>query len=1197
MENCNQPDPIRPHDRKLRAFISSTLTEMGPERRAVKKAVASLLLNPIMFEDNARPHSPRTVYQQLLEQSDVYVGIFGDRYGWIGPEMEISGLEEEYNLSHNKPRLVYVKAVSDGREPRLTDLLNRIEAEATICYKPFSSCDELADFVKDDLMQLLSERFGVDPAGARKGFPLPTYLDNLRADMLRLRFVPRPSLLDDLRSVATEHSVTLVTGEPGVGKTFLLGAYAAERNAIYLPLRNRTVQSVFSHVANHLLVRRGEPARSFPSESDARNGLEDQLVQSTEVVVLDDVDANEDVLKAILDLDLYKTRLVLGARDPRLGAVKLIPEVRVTVFTQNEAAEFLAQANLKPEREEVLQTQDDRFRNPLYLYYYATFPLSPVPQSLNQYQRALWESLSAEEQEVVALVAHSYLELDTNHIHSLRTRTAPLPATATKRLLDATPLLQRRGAGYQVFHPFFEEHVLAQLSTDGLAVHYHTTLAEFAARNGWTVATAFHFLRAGDDKLTDSLLPAASSLVLQGNWSLAAEMLRRGLELSNRGPDGASWEAHTRYLLAHLCLERGFYRDARFEADRVLTLLTDCPKEVDFRRDVEIWSSLLLVEEGRGEDAVSKLDQAVQQYAGRDPHREAMARVDLAFAYIRISQFKKGAEEATSALALFTELGDDQGIEVSLTNLSNCVGELGLRAEQRGYIDRMLAAADNRGLPRLRCAALNHLAGWLRRNKKPLEAQKALEKALIIAKQLGSPELEALYTANLGNSFRDQGKEDVSEEHYRRSLRIAREHCLRRCEGYALEMMGALRIAQVRHREAFELSKDALAVHETTGEQIRIASTLDQLGTVFDALNQKLEAAEHQERASEIYYTIKKCKQAAESYGWSFRYWHAAGNPERAAECATKAVDCMLESGDWRAAGRLIDRFLSSAPSSRFGHLYITVLRSAVVSSDNFVVLVYDLLGHAKARFNPKARQTFHEVLDLLVSHLRAPIEPHLFEALAVAIEQADESVISSVDLDSLAAQLSHRHDRLYYCSLPNGIRVWTVGLDWEQPAILQVTSAEHQQTVRQLAAALALIFLGHSAFLGQAAAELGHKKVNVTLTVLSEFAVRDRQEFIWPTAIETPVVVMQGDPELEGFSQQPICLVIKDDYGTRTDWSVHPNNNSFLSVIAFATGALLSHFTGLQSEDEAIRKYVSALLRLLTENPFEEREPASPDK
>src|SRR6516162_998420 len=122
---------IRTPDRRLRVFVSSTLGELADERRAVSRAISALRLTPVMFEAGARPHPPSEVYRAYLAQSDVFIGIYWQRYGWVSPGGVVSGLEDEFERSGALPRLLYVKAPAPDREPRLTELLSRIRPEAS----------------------------------------------------------------------------------------------------------------------------------------------------------------------------------------------------------------------------------------------------------------------------------------------------------------------------------------------------------------------------------------------------------------------------------------------------------------------------------------------------------------------------------------------------------------------------------------------------------------------------------------------------------------------------------------------------------------------------------------------------------------------------------------------------------------------------------------------------------------------------------------------------------------------------------------------------------------------------------------------------------------------------------------------------------------------------------------------------------
>ena len=213
---------IRTPDQRLRVFVSSTLGELAEKRQAVSRAIAALRLTPVMFELGARPHPPQELYRAYLAQSDVFVGLYWQRYGWVGPGMEISGLEDEFELSRAFPRLLYVKVPAPDREPRLAEMLARIEAEGSVSYRHFRTARELGRLVRDDLATLLSEQFAAAhrlaavaaPPGPRGPRPLPVDATSL---------VGREQAIDEVADLVGRADVRLVTltGLGGIGKTRL----------------------------------------------------------------------------------------------------------------------------------------------------------------------------------------------------------------------------------------------------------------------------------------------------------------------------------------------------------------------------------------------------------------------------------------------------------------------------------------------------------------------------------------------------------------------------------------------------------------------------------------------------------------------------------------------------------------------------------------------------------------------------------------------------------------------------------------------------------------------------------------------------------------------------------------------------------------------------------------------------------------
>jgi Domain of unknown function (DUF4062) len=215
---------IRTPDQRLRVFVSSTLGELAAERQAVARAIATLRLTPVMFELGARPHPPRELYRAYLAQSDVFIGLYWQRYGQISPDMQVSGLEEEFQLSAGLPRLLYVKAPAPDREPRLNELLARIKQQAS--YRRFRTPGELGRLVRDDLAMLLSERFAAGRPQAAA--PPPTSRGSRPLPVATTSLVGRGRAIDELAGLLDRPEVRLVTltGPGGVGKTRLAVAVA-----------------------------------------------------------------------------------------------------------------------------------------------------------------------------------------------------------------------------------------------------------------------------------------------------------------------------------------------------------------------------------------------------------------------------------------------------------------------------------------------------------------------------------------------------------------------------------------------------------------------------------------------------------------------------------------------------------------------------------------------------------------------------------------------------------------------------------------------------------------------------------------------------------------------------------------------------------------------------------------------------------
>jgi predicted ATPase len=271
---------IRTPDQRLRVFVSSTLAELADERAAANVAIRQLHLAPVLFELGARPHPPRDLYRAYLDQSHIFIGIYWQSYGWVAPGETISGLEDEYRLSGEKPKLIYVKRPAPDRDEALTRLLDRVRSDDTVSYKPFNTAGELRELIENDLMVLLSERFETPTEEALSTRPcnIPAALN---------RFVGRTHELKEVKDRLGRTRLLTLVGTGGTGKTRLALQAATELredfddHVYFVDLAgSRDVESVLSVTARAIGLRE-------ESDRPLVDDLKEQIGAQKMLLVLD----------------------------------------------------------------------------------------------------------------------------------------------------------------------------------------------------------------------------------------------------------------------------------------------------------------------------------------------------------------------------------------------------------------------------------------------------------------------------------------------------------------------------------------------------------------------------------------------------------------------------------------------------------------------------------------------------------------------------------------------------------------------------------------------------------------------------------------------------------------------------------------------------------------------------------------------
>ncbi|HKS27573.1 MAG TPA: DUF4062 domain-containing protein [Pyrinomonadaceae bacterium] len=158
MTDNSNPNPV--------VMVSSTARDLPEHREKVQHACLRLgMFHPEMMEHlSATDANAVEVSLRMVEKADIYLGVFGFRYGYIPPGASISITEMEYNRAEERgiPRLIFLMdekhplnasdVETGGGAEKLKALKERLKTDKVVGV--FKSPDELLALVIQSLWEL-----------------------------------------------------------------------------------------------------------------------------------------------------------------------------------------------------------------------------------------------------------------------------------------------------------------------------------------------------------------------------------------------------------------------------------------------------------------------------------------------------------------------------------------------------------------------------------------------------------------------------------------------------------------------------------------------------------------------------------------------------------------------------------------------------------------------------------------------------------------------------------------------------------------------------------------------------------------------------------------------------------------------------------------------------------------------------------
>lgn len=1155
-------------DRRIRVFISSRIGEFSVERQALVKVIRKMGLTPIFFEETARNHRPRDLYSALVQQSDIFLGLYGTGYGWVDANngLTISGLHDEWVLSEDIPRIVFIKDTPDPRESRLDDLLAEIKG-AGLSFNRFRTRAELIKRARDAIALCVTERF----LGAEQSpneLP-PDYAMQLAVDLDNLPVLQTGFFASDVLPAVADHRRVFIEGTFGSGKTVTLYLLGREQKSIYLSLRRQSLLGALNHFCDHLAVIVGERRRRLLSAEEAHTFCESLLRRSTITLLVDDIDQAPDVATGLASLSTVSSRLVFAGRFVPKSFANDFCVLRCPGFTTIEAEEYMSRAlPTSPITAQVAVEQSGG--NPLYLRYYLQSAVEnmPPPRSVEDYHASMWAALNARKKELIAVLCLSEVTLifsELAKVLSAYRRSEVTGIAAKDEALEISHLLSVRKNSAEIFHPAFREFVQRELQQADLACEIHRHLALAFTNKADRTFYVVHLARAGlAKKVYRELLSTAHWAEVTGRCTLARELIANVLRLARKKKhwdvlglglhQTANLKQHTRNVTSAL-FSAGLSEKMFLRSNRPgISLIARSAK------------AIFLLEMDHAEEAEIALREVAEAYhiAGITDS-EALVRVNLAFVLVRRGRVKECAEQCLIAIPLFKKVGNSYGVATAVLNLQNYYIATTDREKQIECIKTLKSLASELDSPRLELAVFNGLTILYRREDKYEKAEKVCLKAIALARKLGIWDAEISNTGNLGNVYRDQKRYDKARECYEATMRIAVEKNSPRHIAWAKELLATIIEREGDVEASAKLGEEALVLLQGIGDVHREATTAQDQARRYHKLANYEAAARSSETAARAWSVCGVFHEAAPEYARAIRAWIKANADAKAARTFDTAWK-HLPSEDSDESLRLL-----STISPHIAHVAPLVDLSAILGTLPWLLQKSCLRSVARDSISVVAHicqtrlqdsRTYDRLLRSLADNFAAERSANTALALAFAIEQSPVEVFEGDTFRQICSSLNDGNAGINYrCDRLVGER-WLLFFPTTNNPALEIVADYDYAGIRAAAAMAALMLWAQRQWLVDRVAEWGWHRLGLSFfaTAAEEFEAHGVEI---PTKLsdEVPSVLAKlSDPA--DPAPTPIPLIIRNDFLQCANDVAHPENRVSLALMMQLCEGIVENFS-----------------------------------
>ncbi|WP_439488181.1 tetratricopeptide repeat protein [Algoriphagus sp.] len=825
-----------------------------------------------------------------------------------------------------------------------------------------------------------------------------SFFDLLSKEYSDRNLIERDNETALIKNRLDEKHQLILHGEPGIGKTTILFQLSRKlENLVYISVKGKSPISVISYLINKIRISNGKDLLEIKTIDEAFDWLQSSLQKSKQCFIIDDCEQDQETITKIIALNKFETTFLFATRNNLLFESSGIDFHSCSPFSEEEVNQFLKAQGLllnKLEFNDILYASNG---NPLYLYYFSKYQISPLPSNLVEYQNSIWSGLSSSQQEIIALISIPYFNITSSELAEVLK--CELNLHFTKEIDSLSSLVKNHKGVLELFHPSFKEFILEKLESKGLLNFYKEKLGVYYLEKEEIVQATYLLIDFAPSKIDKYLIDVFPSLISWGELSFALKVLNTKLKTSEKNLEKG-------YLYYHLCHVHhllGNKNESTISIDKSLDHLKSA-KNKKFYAAALMFKAMDLIEHGDVVEATRIADKVFLKIKDKDNDFKAPILVNLSKIYVDLFEFEKGAKACKEAFEIFEEKGYKEGMINSLVNLVSCLTQINEhKNEAEKYGLKLLGIIEQTSEFSIEVIVLNALASIYRSKEDFPKAKEYCNRAIELCQKYEMKDRVILNLINYGNILRDEGDIDGAKKIYNESLIKTKESNLKKEESRIYWILSSIQRDLNDLESSIEFADKSIKNGKEINFYYGVANALKEKSETYLLMKEPIKAAEALVESGEYF---AKIDQFYESYqrniSKAIELYNKAGEKIKANEVLNKLIIVVAQKNNVDdAIGLIVNSSDVETIKTNFEKLFRNYFSNE--NGSNIIKSFLSFVNYCKGLNEIEGKELFKIIIDLIIKNLGK--KKFSYCILAIAIEQSGK-LLDQDDINHIADHL-----------------------------------------------------------------------------------------------------------------------------------------------------------------------------------------------